>query len=412
MGMNPLAERGIPIDRQTRNWAELNVTPFNKHEVHPYTRTRVIVMNGVEVESILHSHQFQRNTDNVEVKAALAQIRRIDQQQQKAVNWLIPGDESALETTIGYEQTAVDLTAFLARTEPSPYLRQALEFALIEDFDHLYRYANLMDLIHEGRRAGEITGGLTEIMPGRPTALEHRDPRDSVRKHFETHSVDPLSRLHVMTIVAAEQQTMNFYMNVGPQYVHPIARGLYQEIAMIEEQHVTHYGGLLDPLPSWLQRELFHHYNEAYLYHSFLSQEIDPRVRAVWELHLAMEIEHIQIAADLLRKYEGIEAAEILPKELPEPTLFQENKEYVRHVIATQVDLTARGTGFVPAAALPENARYFVYQRKVNGDTVPPSEAVIAEVIREKGRDYRLVTPGLEPVPAEWQGEASQKTAA
>jgi uncharacterized protein with von Willebrand factor type A (vWA) domain len=128
-------------------------------------------------------------------------------------------------------------------------LKQALDYALLEDFDHLYRYANHYDLLY-GAKADAITGHLTEIMPGRPTVLEHRHPHDDVRPHFETHAVDPLSRLHVMTIVAGEQQTMNFYMNHGTDWIEPVARGLYAEIALIEEQHVTHYESLLDPLDS------------------------------------------------------------------------------------------------------------------------------------------------------------------
>ena len=98
-------------------------------------------MNGIEVESVMFSHQFARHTDNPDIKRMLAMTRRIEQ--QKVVNWLTPGDETTLEVTIGYEQTAVDLTSYLARSEPDPYMKQMLEFALLEDFDHLYRYANL-----------------------------------------------------------------------------------------------------------------------------------------------------------------------------------------------------------------------------------------------------------------------------
>ena len=52
--------------------------------------------------------------------------------------------------------------------------------------------------------------------------------------------------------------------------MEPIAAGLYAEIAMIEEQHVTHYESLLDPLDSWLKQLVFHEYNEVYLYWSML----------------------------------------------------------------------------------------------------------------------------------------------
>ncbi|WP_396230823.1 hypothetical protein, partial [Frankia sp. EI5c] len=102
MSFDPLTEKGIPLDDQVRNWSELNVEPYDKSLVDPYTRCRVIAMNGLEVEAVLFSHQFARHIDVPEVKAALAEIRRIEQQQQKVVNWLIPGAESTLEVTLGY----------------------------------------------------------------------------------------------------------------------------------------------------------------------------------------------------------------------------------------------------------------------------------------------------------------------
>ena len=49
MPFNPLEQRGIPIDEQLRNWSELNVEPYDKSSIHPYTRSRIIVMNGIEV---------------------------------------------------------------------------------------------------------------------------------------------------------------------------------------------------------------------------------------------------------------------------------------------------------------------------------------------------------------------------
>src|SRR3954467_8168075 len=315
--MNPLEQTGIAVEDQFRDWSELNVTPYDKHAVDPYTRCRVILMNGIEVESILFSHQFARHTDDLEIKRALALSRRIDQQQQKVVNGLNPGEQNPLETTIGYEQVAVDLTAWLARHEPDPMLKQALDFALLEDFDHLYRYADLYDVL-DGGDAADLTQSLTEITPGRPTVIEHRHPYDDIRGHYETHTVDPLSRLHVMTIVAGEQQTMNFYMNHGTDWVEPIARGLYAEIAQVEEQHVSHYESLLDPLDSWLKQWVFHEYNEVYLYWSMLQQETDARIKAIWELHCHMEIGQLKLACDLMRRYEGIDAEEILPPSLPE----------------------------------------------------------------------------------------------
>lgn len=398
MSFNPLQERGIPLEKQLRNWSELNVTPYDTRAVHPYSRCRAIFMNGIEVEAIINSHQFARHTADTGIKQKLALVRRIEQQQQKAVNWLIPGDESPIARTIGYEQVAVDLTSWLARQEPDPYLKMVYDFALLEDFDHLYRYANLMDLMGEGRKAEEITGDLTEILPGRPTIFEHRDPRDELRRPMTLTAAHTQSVMNALTIVAAEQQTMNFYMNIGNVPEDPLARGLYLEIAQIEEEHVSHYESILDPSLSWLTNLVLHEYNECWLYWSCMQTEVDNRIKALWELHLNMEIEHLRVACELLRDVEGVEAESFLPAEgIREPLTFEPNKEYVREVLAKTVDLTAWDAQFLPVSELPADHRYFEYQRQVNAGGVP-SERVIERHREKFGGEYRFTTNGEHPV--------------
>jgi hypothetical protein len=388
MAFNPLEERGIPIEDQFRDWSEMSPEPYDKNSVEPYTRSRVIIMNGIEVESIMFSHQFARHTDNLEIKRALAIGRRVDQQQQKVVNGLNPGDQTPLETTIGYEQVAVDLTAWLARHEPDPDIKQALDFALLEDFDHLYRYADLYDLI-DGKDAADLTQHLTEIMPGRPTHAHHRHPFDMVKGHYDTHTVDPLTRMHVMTIVAGEQQTMNFYMNHGAEFMEPIARSLYTEIAQVEEEHVTHYESLLDPLDSWCKQWVFHEYNEVYMYWSMLQQETDPRIKSIWELHCNMEIGQLNEACRMLRTYEGVEPEEILPPTLPStPVTFEPNKGYVREILESQVDLRPDGLGYTPVDDLPSDHRFFTFQAVANRSDIP-SEQVVNLDRGQRGTEYR-----------------------
>src|SRR3954452_19955790 len=129
MAFDPLSEKGIPVEEQFLAWNEMLLDPVDASTADPYTIRRVILMNGIEVESIMFSHQFHRHTDNVEIRRALAMCRRADQFQQKTVNWLLSGQLSPLETTIGYEQVAVDLTSWLARHEPDPVLKMALDYA-------------------------------------------------------------------------------------------------------------------------------------------------------------------------------------------------------------------------------------------------------------------------------------------
>jgi hypothetical protein len=396
MAFNPFREKGMPIEKQLRSWNQLNVQPYNKNEVHPYTRCRVILMNGIEAEGAVFSHQFARHCDDMELKRLLALGRRTEQQQQKTINWLVPADESTLEVTIGYEQVAVDLTAYLARTESDPYVKAALDFALLEDFDHLYRYANLLEMT-EGKRADSITKQLTEITVGRPTAKEHRHPFDDVRKPYDRTKADPLTQLHALTILAGEQQTMNFYMNVGNRPQETIGRGLYLEIAQIEEQHVTHYESLLDPNATWFEQLLLHEYNEVYLYHSMVQQEEDERIRKIWEMHLEMELEHLRLAGEAMKKYEKRDPEELLPAELPEPTLFQSNIDYVREILAEQTDFNALETEFLPPDRFPGNGRYGAYQKVVNAEEVP-SELVIAQHVQKMGGEYRQELQGPHPV--------------
>lgn len=393
MTFNPLEQRGIPLDKQLRNWRELDVTPIDPDHADPYTRCRIITMNGIEVEALLFSHQFARHCPDMDVKRKLAELRYLEQQQQKTVNWLLPGVSSALETTIAYEQVAVDLTAWVARMEPDPYLKQAYEFGVLEDFDHLYRYSNLYEMVQH-RKAEKIVDDLTEVIPGRPTKYHHRHPHDNVREPYDRNTAEPISKLHALTIMSAEQQTMNFYANVGPEYMEPIARQLYQEIGLIEEEHVTHYESLVDPGETWWERLVNHEYNECYLYHSFMETESDRRIKAVWELHLNMELEHLHAACDLMRRHDGREPEEVLAPELPRPVTFEPNKAYLRELLDTQIDLTTLGTGYVREA----HERFERMQEQINGGEEPPSERVIDMHREQFGTDYRLSTEGEHPV--------------
>ncbi|MBD3316063.1 MAG: hypothetical protein GF344_09765 [Chitinivibrionales bacterium] len=397
MGFNPFEEKGKPIDKQIRSWSELNIEPYDPESIDPYSRTRGILMNGIEVEASLFLHNFYRHTDDMELRRVLAMSRRAEQQQQKMVNWSIPAAETTLEVTIGYEQLAVDLTATMARREPDPYVKAALDYALIEDFDHLYRYANLM-VKSDPKRAEAIVKDLTEVTPGRPTVIEHIHPFDTVRDYYDRGGADTLTKLHVATITAAEQQTMNFYMNVGNRAADLMGRGLYQEIGMIEEQHVSHYGALADPRASWFEMMVLHEYNECYMYYSCMVSESDDRIKAMWQRHLEDEVEHLRLAVDLMKKYEGKDAAEMYPKELPEPLVLAPNKEYVRQIIADQLHFTGDRNKMVPMKNAENPDRFAHYQEMVNGGRYVPSQSVITDAVNMNQRDYRIETEGEHPI--------------
>lgn len=396
MAFNPLLERGVPLEKQFKNWIELNSTPYDKKKIHPYTRARIILMNSMETATALFLHEFARHTADIELKRTLGLLRRIEQQQQKTVNWMIPGAETELELTLGYEQTAIDATAFLAQSEPDRCIRQTLDFTLLDDFDHLYRFANYMKMA-EGKDAAPITKQYTEITVGRPTALQHRHPFDDIVTHERIQASLPSSLLRVLIIVALEQQAMTFYMNTGNRLTDMLGRALYIEIAQMKEQHVSRYESLMDPLLSWFHVLLLYEYNECYLYYSFIQDEPYPAARMIWEQNLLMEIDHLRAASELVVRYENRDPAGLLPQKLPPIFRFQPNIDYIREILASQIDLTANGAFLVPMGELPDDHLYIRYQEEVNAKG-SPSETVVDTLIQNTGNDYRYEIIGPHPV--------------
>jgi rubrerythrin len=376
--------RGTPIDKQIFTWRDLVQKPISKLDDDAYTRVRIILMNGIENEAMRFSHACARM--NAALQRPLAEVRRVEHHQATMVNWLIGADHSPLETTIAYEQVAIDVTAAVAINEPDKYLAQVYRFGLLEDFDHMYRYSALLDRL-EGKDANNILQSYTDILPGRPTIDEHRHPADDLRKPYDRNKAAPLSKLHALTILSAEQQTHNFYMNIGPMYADPVARQLYAEIASIEEQHVTQYESIIDPEESWLEKWVMHEACEVYNYYGCMEQESNPRIRAIWERMLDYELGHLTLAMELFQEHEKRDAAEILPQALPEPIAFDSQREFVRKTLAAEVDLRADGADFVPKEK--ESKLSLQYRRQVNADG-SPSEMVSAGYQWAPGTELKL----------------------
>ena len=262
--MNPFKEKAKKPEEYLSSIEKLYPKQYDKNETSPYTKTRIILACGAEYEANWHSHQMLRHTDDLDLKRKISLVRFLEKQQQQYLAQLKPADESILETTIAYEQLAVDLTAGMAKREKNFNVKKALDFALLEDFDHLYRYADLLDADY-GIHAEKLVGKYTEIMPGRPTVAHHRHPYDNVKDCISAKKNNIQTVLNTMIITAAEQQTMNFYMNVGAHYKTEGGKRLYEEICLVEEEHVTQYGSLIDPNCDPFECTLMHEYVECYV---------------------------------------------------------------------------------------------------------------------------------------------------
>lgn len=372
MALDIVNERGVPLERQSFTWRDLVRTPISKLNDDAFSRVRVVLMNGIEAEAVRFQHACARMSRDL--RLPLARVRRVEHHQQTLVNWLLPPDQSPLETTLCYEQVAIEVTAEVAQKEPDPYLAQVYRFGMLEDFDHLYRYSALFDRL-EGKDANNILQSYTDVKPGRPTALEHRAPQDDLRRFYDRTTAAPLTKLHATAIMAAENQVLDYYKVIGPLFSDPVARQLYAEIASIEEQHVTQYESLIDPGESALEKWLLHEATEVYTYYSCLQQEDNPRLRDIWERFTAYELGHLHFVAQLFKELERRDPFEVLPSQLPDPIRFESHRRFVNQVLAAETDLRAAGPHFVGKDE--ESAASLEYRRNLNLEG-SPSEIVAA----------------------------------
>ena len=389
MALDLLKEKGTPLEQQRFTWKELVSPPYSKLDEDAFTRVRVIVMNGIQSESVRFSHLFARSADH-DLRLALANVRRVAHHQQTLVNWLNPATQNPIETTLGYEQVAVELTASLALNEPDPYLAQTYRFGLLEDFDHVYRYSALYDRLM-GKDPNSILQSYTDILPGRPLEIEHRHPLDDVRRSFDHRTAALVSKLNTYTLVASEYQTHDYYMHVGPFFTDPAARQLYAEIASIEEQHVTQYESLTDPNETWLERWLLHEANEAYNYYSCVESETNSRIKQIWERFLDYELGQLQFVIQIFENREQRDAAEVLNGPIPSPIEYCSHRQYVRDVLRHEVHLSAKGMEYVPCDQESDVTRN--YRDYINSQG-SPSQTVSEGYVWKPGTEL-MITPNL-----------------
>ncbi|WP_311222852.1 MULTISPECIES: hypothetical protein [unclassified Acidovorax] len=372
MTLNLFQDRGMALDRQRLSWKDMVGRPISKLDDDAFTRVRIILMNGVELDSLRTKQVALRM--NASARVALAQLMRVEQHQATTINWLLGADHSPLETTIGYEQTAIEVTASVAQLEPDPYLSQGYRYALLEDFDHLYRYSALLDRL-EGKDPNNITQGYTDIVPARETWFHHRAPEHDLLEPYGPDAV-LATKLHALTLTGGEYQTHDYYMNIGPVFADPLARQLYAEIASVESQHITHYGSMLNPNESILEKLLISEACEVWNYAGCAMQESNPRVRAIWERFLDYELGHFQVALQLFKDIERRDPAEVLGDgSLPRFIEFRSQRDYLTRVVEQETGMRKDGTRFVNTAN--EGASSQWYRDAVNA-AGSPSQAVSA----------------------------------
>jgi hypothetical protein len=133
---------------------------------------------------------------------------------------------------------------------------------------------------------------------------------------------------------------------------------------------------------------------EVYNYLHCVQQEPDDRIRGIWDQFLHMELTHLQLWAEMMKKYEGRDPAELFGNTLTVEFKFTENKEYIRRTLERQRDVRELpipldgGPNWVMKDQLPADWPSYRYQQIVNADG-SPSEEIVDRQRREAQRTER-----------------------
>lgn len=371
---NPLDHRGIPLDRQVADWRELTLTGIDPEQVEPYTRCRIVAMSGMENAAVRFDRQIDRLTTDPDLRGRFELLRSVEARQRRAVAGLLAAPGGVLETTLTYEEAAVDLDSWLARTEPDRPRRRVYECDALEDFQHVYRYAELLDAV-QPRRTSHLVDEVDGMLPGRLGAPSPEHPA-------EPDAPELMSTLNAITMLAVEQQAADFYDRVDADVLEPAIRPVYREVSWAEREQIDRHQALVEPGPSRWEQLVTREYNECRLYYAFLDQESDRRIRAVWELNLQMELAHLQLASDLLRRFDGREPEEVVGTGLPDQPGFEANRTYLRQLLATHFDPDTLESGSIREVAQVRDVR----DRLDNRTVADPDADVVAVLTDQHSR--------------------------
>ena len=67
--MNPFDQKPTKsLEDMMLDWKDLSPRPYKKLETDPYTKARIILMNGIEVEAVMFGHNFNRNCEDNDLR--------------------------------------------------------------------------------------------------------------------------------------------------------------------------------------------------------------------------------------------------------------------------------------------------------------------------------------------------------
>ncbi len=280
---DPLEHPGLPVDRHGRHWRELDIEPVGERPDDPRTGHRIATMEALESASTRFDRQLTERCADVDARRSVGRLGEWAAERHHHLAALHPPPASALQRAVGATEAAFDLVTWVADSEPDEGRSSAYRRRAWEDLQRLRSYA---------------ARGDADLQPV---------PR--LDRSMSAPAGQPVSMLYDWAVRAAHRQAEHYAAGLGTPRPHPEpAAGRFKAIG-----------------PADWESLVVHETAACYLYYSYFTQETDRRIKPLWELHLQMELAHLQTAADLLRRQEGRDPREVVGAGLPEPHALDDN---------------------------------------------------------------------------------------
>ena len=289
------------------------------------------------------------------------------------------------------------LTAWLAQNEPDEYVKEAFDFGLLEDFDHLYRYSQWAYMV-DGVNPDKILQGMTDVIVSRPTQNHHNENYTRLRRHYDKTTASPQTKVNILTVLSGEQQTHNFYAEHGMMYGNDCLKKTFAEVCDVEEEHVTMYESLIDPTETPYEKLLIHEFTEVCTYYNCMKDETNPKLKMIWEEFLGFELEHLKLAAELVKTHEKRDPEEIIGDKIVEPCHFESQKTYVTKILESQIDKRLDGLesmGYAYIDDLDSDWVNYDLQEAVSGEGAP-TEKTMQLIAEAEGRHISIASEKLK----------------
>jgi hypothetical protein len=102
MALDLMREKGVSLGEQLMSftWRDMVRVPVSQLDDDAFTNVRIVLMNGIESEQLRFKHLCGRLSENL--RLLLAQVRRLEQFQQRTINLVIAAGHVAFRCNSGF----------------------------------------------------------------------------------------------------------------------------------------------------------------------------------------------------------------------------------------------------------------------------------------------------------------------